>query len=355
MTYNLDQSTTGIITLASTVATDPNVTLDANNAAGSMELQMSGTDRIKLDATGIGFFNGTPVAKPTITGARDANPALADVLTDLASMGLVTDSSTVGVSGSGLPSGYLDGLRLQWNSVTQVQFTAGTCRDSTNEFDLTLAITTTITMEATGSGATGLQTGSSEASDTFYKCLIIGDTNGVNATTTLLVPQGTAFSETGYDVFRFLGSVRNNGSDDFLRFILHRTDRNRHMMIEEPKSELIFLNTGGPDSSDTFETVSMSDVVPENTSMVDIQVEFDMDNDGHTLYLQSGINPQTVANCPRAISNGVETGTFDELNLLVSNLTIHPAGSSSLPSLEWAASSGGNSTQLTLISYFVNL
>lgn len=42
----------------------------------------------------IGFWNATPVVKPTVTGSRGGNAALASLLTALASMGLVVDSSS---------------------------------------------------------------------------------------------------------------------------------------------------------------------------------------------------------------------------------------------------------------------
>lgn len=42
----------------------------------------------------VGFYNTTPVVKPTVTGSRGGNAALASLLTALASQGLVTDSSS---------------------------------------------------------------------------------------------------------------------------------------------------------------------------------------------------------------------------------------------------------------------
>jgi len=49
----------------------------------------------KLKVTGnAGFNNVTPIAKPTVTGSRGGNAALASVLTALANYGLITDSST---------------------------------------------------------------------------------------------------------------------------------------------------------------------------------------------------------------------------------------------------------------------
>jgi hypothetical protein len=43
----------------------------------------------------MGFYGATAIAKPTVTGSRAGNAALASLLTALANYGLVTDSSTV--------------------------------------------------------------------------------------------------------------------------------------------------------------------------------------------------------------------------------------------------------------------
>lgn len=42
----------------------------------------------------IGFFNATPIARPTVTGSRGGNAALASLLTQLANLGLVNDDTT---------------------------------------------------------------------------------------------------------------------------------------------------------------------------------------------------------------------------------------------------------------------
>ena len=41
-----------------------------------------------------GFFDKAPVAKPAVTGSRGANAALASLLTQLAALGLITDSTS---------------------------------------------------------------------------------------------------------------------------------------------------------------------------------------------------------------------------------------------------------------------
>lgn len=42
----------------------------------------------------VGFYGTTPVAKPAVTGSRGGNAALASLLTQLATLGLITDSTT---------------------------------------------------------------------------------------------------------------------------------------------------------------------------------------------------------------------------------------------------------------------
>jgi hypothetical protein len=56
---------------------------------------VSATKELKT-ATGslVGFFGADPVAKRTVTGSRGGNAALADLLTELAALGLITDSTS---------------------------------------------------------------------------------------------------------------------------------------------------------------------------------------------------------------------------------------------------------------------
>jgi hypothetical protein len=51
-------------------------------------------DGSAMIAGAVGFNGAIPLAKPTITGSRGGNAALADLLTQLASYGLITDSTT---------------------------------------------------------------------------------------------------------------------------------------------------------------------------------------------------------------------------------------------------------------------
>jgi hypothetical protein len=60
----------------------------------TLNLSMSATPVIGIQAAKLGFFNTAPVVKPTVTGSRGGNAALASLLTALSSLGLLTDSSS---------------------------------------------------------------------------------------------------------------------------------------------------------------------------------------------------------------------------------------------------------------------
>lgn len=51
-------------------------------------------NNIALLGNNVGFFGATPAAKPTVTGSRGGNAALASLLTALSTLGLITDSSS---------------------------------------------------------------------------------------------------------------------------------------------------------------------------------------------------------------------------------------------------------------------
>lgn len=70
----------------------------ASQWAGKVEYVdgLYGTVRHTLDGTAnaLGFHGATPVAKQTVTGSRGGNAALADLLSKLATVGLITDGSS---------------------------------------------------------------------------------------------------------------------------------------------------------------------------------------------------------------------------------------------------------------------
>lgn len=70
-----------------------------NSGQSTTYLSVSGTTitlngALDHDGSTAGFFGATPTTKPTVTGSRGGNAALASLLSALATLGLITDSSS---------------------------------------------------------------------------------------------------------------------------------------------------------------------------------------------------------------------------------------------------------------------
>lgn len=62
--------------------------------SGQLRNPANTSNLIEWNATGLGFFNVAPIARPNITGSRGGNAALASLLTNGALLGLWTDGTT---------------------------------------------------------------------------------------------------------------------------------------------------------------------------------------------------------------------------------------------------------------------
>ena len=67
------------------------VTYDSSNR---MVIGTEAASGVWLSNSKLGFFTTAPVTKPTVTGAKGGNAALTSLMTALAGLGLVTDSTT---------------------------------------------------------------------------------------------------------------------------------------------------------------------------------------------------------------------------------------------------------------------
>lgn len=67
---------------------------DLTGTTGTFDWQNSGNSRIKANSTGLGLFGATPIARPTVVGSRSGGAALTNLLTALANLGAITDSTT---------------------------------------------------------------------------------------------------------------------------------------------------------------------------------------------------------------------------------------------------------------------
>jgi hypothetical protein len=88
--FNAGSDTSVPVTLTSPGNLLIGTTTDGMTSGGSLAIAQDLAHR----GTKTGFYNTTPVTKPTVTGSRGGNAALASLLTALASTGLITDSTT---------------------------------------------------------------------------------------------------------------------------------------------------------------------------------------------------------------------------------------------------------------------
>lgn len=71
-----------------------NAQITFNSPPAVFEIVVAGQTLFGGGAATIGFYGATPISKPVVTGSKAGNAALGSLLTELANLGLLTDSST---------------------------------------------------------------------------------------------------------------------------------------------------------------------------------------------------------------------------------------------------------------------
>lgn len=196
---------------------------------------------------------------------------------------------------------YIDGLGVSFNTVARLDIAAGQCTDSTGTKTIKNTGTLTVDMAVTGDG--GLQTGSTEAADTWYDVLLIGDTSEVNAVKGLLVPFGTAFSESGYDVYRKIDSIRNNASSNFWQMLSTGSGNYRTKWYCEARTDVRALSAG---VATTFTNVDLGAWLPDEADIAHLNAQFETGASG-TASDTGRLRPDgmTENNTPFRIAPGV--------------------------------------------------
>lgn len=117
------------------------------------------------------------------------------------------------------PRGYIDGFILSQASGTQINITAGTTRSDDNTVDIVQAgvFGKTTSAWVLGSSSGGLDTGAIAANTWYYFYAIFNPTTGASDfifTATV----GSPTLPTGWTKKRYIGSVRTDGSSNFISF-----------------------------------------------------------------------------------------------------------------------------------------
>lgn len=156
------------------------------------------------------------------------------------------------------PTGYINGLDIDFTSVSTITINPGSTRSTDDEFDIDVG--STILIDITTSGVNGLDTGV-ESANAWYAIHVIDDSNAVNAPAGLFsLLQASPIIPGGYDKFRHIGWVRNH-TGDFLNFISFGVGRSRFVFWAEDRNQppQRVLSGGGATG---FTNVDLAIVVP---------------------------------------------------------------------------------------------
>lgn len=204
------------------------------------------------------------------------------------------------------PPMYVYGCRVAWVSATSVKVgTSGEnsiLADSTDSTDILFAgeLTANITL----SGAGGLDTGS-EAADTWYAIYVIADsTKVVSPNAILSTNAATPTLPVGYDVYRRVGWVRNDGSSNFMNFVQYGRGRDRTYRYYDTSGADLQVLSGG--NATTFTSVDCSTLVPSTSRIARVVIGFNNNNvAGHDLGIRTPGETVSRATCHVNIQPGV--------------------------------------------------
>lgn len=175
------------------------------------------------------------------------------------------------------PKGYIDGLRLEYVSPTQVRVTSGAAYVPGPKRIAELASAVTLTP--------------SLAANTWYHSYLTvsGSTVGVEAVTTAPAAaySGTARAKTGDTSRRYIGSFRTDGSGGIIQFQVDTSGLFRYM-ISNASAPLRVISNG---KAATRTTVSLASVLPVSATAFQTQSE----NTDPSLYVNLSLPTAAVA------------------------------------------------------------
>lgn len=179
---------------------------------------------------------------------------------------------------------YMHGLEISWVSNSQVKIAKGYCRDAANTVPIN--VESEITIDITASGANGRQVGLGEATNFLYHVYLIGDSDFNNSPAGLLSDSVSVPTlPSGYDVYRRLGSILNNGASNIEPFFQSGIGNQRYMYYNvDPVAQTHTRLVGGSDET-AFTSAFASGVVPATSRQILIQVRM-IGNDTSVSYFR---------------------------------------------------------------------
>ena len=141
--------------------------------------------------------------------------------------------------GGNLNRHFINELGLAYATAATITIATGSCTDSTNS--VFMDHTASVTVDITDSGINGLDTGA-EATSTWYAVFLVSGSSGVGGL--LSLNQTTPTMPSGFTFKRRIGWVRNDGSDNFLKFVMYGSTRERRVDWNESKETILKILDG---------------------------------------------------------------------------------------------------------------
>ena len=167
-----------------------------------------------------GVIDKNAVAPAATAPSTAANHKRFAKIESSASIHTITMLGNTTFTSAAYPEDFIGGLRLvspdgSASAATTLTLKSGLrCRDSTDAYNIDLDAD--VNAVITSSGAGGLDTGA-EASSKWYAAHALADSSGANTTKLILSLSSSAPTKpSGYDIWRRVGWVRNDGSGHFV-------------------------------------------------------------------------------------------------------------------------------------------
>jgi hypothetical protein len=215
-------------------------------------------------------------------------------------------------------------------------------RSGQNNFDI--VFTGTLSVDITAAGAGGLMQGLSEQPNTWYAVLLLADSTGANSSALMLVDEANLSSPTlpsGYDVWRRVFWVRNNGGSNFLQVIASGTGPSRRYHYDEPAGTLQVLSG---QNATVFTPVSLASFVPPSVRNVLIGTQLSVTVNTHRAMLRP--TGSSIATTPLILRPGVvSAGTSGYAEVVVN----------SNRSLDYKVDDSGDALTIIVLGYLDEL
>lgn len=159
--------------------------------------------------------------------------------------------------------GYIDGIGLDWDSVSTIFLTPGVCRDDTDQDQI--VVETPLPLDITTVGPNGRDTGLEEPSTWYYTWVAAGDLGTCGL---FSKERYNPILPVGYDTYqRRVGVARNNSANDLLRFYTSGRGSSREYLWQTDYATRSVL-THGQETEWTI--VDCSAFIPPTATVADL-------------------------------------------------------------------------------------